>query len=768
MKELLPGDPERLGPYEIRSRIGTGGMGVVYLGRSPSGRLAAVKLVRAEVAGDEEFRARFRREIDAARQVSGAFTAAVLDADPDAAQPWLATAYVEGPSLRERVADAGPLPLTEARRLGSGLAEALTDLHRVGLVHRDVKPGNVLLAADGPRLIDFGIIRSDTLADLTDTGYVLGSAGYMAPEQAAGEHTGPAADVFALGAVLTFALTGRGPFGVGSAATLLLRTVNSDPDVSGVPDELRGVIQRCLAPDPVDRPRDRDLIAMLAPDAEPLPEWERPPRADPAPRPAMTRQPPQNSQNTGNTGNTGNTMPRPAPIPLARYGPGREAARLHPSTPAAPYPRATNTWAGSNPPRIAGPSRRALLGWTSLVGVVGIGIGARDCGGPHADTNAWGAPSSSYANPYTYLAPSSSDPTAGRPAAGPPQMLWHTTAVQGAALDSLGSAVALSQTDTTLYAVTKDGLAGLDRKDGSGRWAVTDAAVKPGTGTGHHAPLAEKDAIYLLSGSTVVALTPAAPPAVVWHTDAAGLSGPRLLGRAGASLVLYQSSDDGTSPQRVLVLDTVKRTVQWTLGLGPRDGVALTDDGLLIRAAAADKKVCAYLPADGRLVWSSSYPDPPIGFATVIAAGGRVYVDGSTIAVFDAKTGTDTATTSYGSYVLVAADSQTAYALDSSVGSATLFVAFEPGGTDRWRKSFENWQPGKDCAYLATPKALIVASPETHRVTALNAADGTVLWEWEEQLQNAWPAEAGYSLAADAGFLYVGASSGIYCFSISG
>ncbi|MBS2537457.1 serine/threonine protein kinase [Catenulispora sp. NF23] len=284
MRELQPGDPDRLGPFEIRSRIGSGGMGVVYLGRSPSGRLAAIKLVRPEVADDEEFRARFRREIDAARRVSGAFTAGVLDADPDAARPWLASAYIEGPSLRERVIDAGPLPLPEVRKLGAGLAEALADLHRVGLVHRDVKPGNVLLAADGPRLIDFGVIRSDALAELTESGFIMGSAGYMAPEQAEGRHTGPEADVFSLGALLTFAATGRGPYGTGSAATLLLRTVNQAPDLTDVPAELRAVIQRCLAADPVDRPRDRDLIAMLAPGAEPLPEWERPRPIDAAPK----------------------------------------------------------------------------------------------------------------------------------------------------------------------------------------------------------------------------------------------------------------------------------------------------------------------------------------------------------------------------------------------------------------------------------------------------------------------------------------------------
>ena len=264
VKPLESGDPHSLGRFEVLGRIGVGGMGVVFLGRSRSGRLAAVKVVRPELADDAEFRTRFRREIGAARQVSGAFTAPVLDADPDADRPWLATLFVDAPSLRARVAADGPLPLDDVRTLGAGLAEALGELHRVGLVHRDVKPGNVLLAADGPRLIDFGIIRSDGLADLTESGIVLGSAGYMAPEQAEGKPTSPAADVFSLGAVLTFAATGHGPYGNGSAATLLARTITGEPDLSDLPEGLADLIGRCLARGPADRPGTDAVLDLLA------------------------------------------------------------------------------------------------------------------------------------------------------------------------------------------------------------------------------------------------------------------------------------------------------------------------------------------------------------------------------------------------------------------------------------------------------------------------------------------------------------------------
>uniref|UniRef100_UPI0021C232AD serine/threonine-protein kinase n=1 Tax=Frankia gtarii TaxID=2950102 RepID=UPI0021C232AD len=264
MQNLEPGDPSTIGPYNLRARIGEGGMGRVFLAHSPSGRLMAVKVVRPELAGDGGFRDRFRREVAAARLVSGAFTAPVVDADPDAATPWLATLYVPGPSLHEAVAQCGPFGPTVLRRLGAGVLEAIVAVHRAGVVHRDVKPSNVLLAADGPRLIDFGVARAADHTELTRAGDVVGTASYMSPEQAAGGVAGPAADVFSAAAVLVFAATGRGPFGRGDPAAMLFRVVHGSPDLTGVPADLSDALRSCLSKNPAERPSPDMLLRWFA------------------------------------------------------------------------------------------------------------------------------------------------------------------------------------------------------------------------------------------------------------------------------------------------------------------------------------------------------------------------------------------------------------------------------------------------------------------------------------------------------------------------
>ncbi|HEX4092272.1 MAG TPA: serine/threonine-protein kinase [Trebonia sp.] len=269
---MLPTDPESAGPYRLLGRLGAGGMGEVYLARSPGGRPVAVKVIRPELATDPGFRARFAREVAAARTVSGIFTAPVVDADTEAARPWLATAYVAGPSLAEAVAQRGPLPPGVVLTLGAGLAEGLQAIHAAGLVHRDLKPSNVLLADDGPRVIDFGIARAADGTGITQTGTVLGSPGFLSPEQAEGKSVGPASDVFSLGAVLSYAVVGQGPFGEGSPASLAYRVVNSDPNLAGVPAQLRPLLERCLAKDPVGRPTAGELLASFAA-AQPNPRW---------------------------------------------------------------------------------------------------------------------------------------------------------------------------------------------------------------------------------------------------------------------------------------------------------------------------------------------------------------------------------------------------------------------------------------------------------------------------------------------------------------
>ena len=262
-QELRPWDPRQVGRYWLLGRLGGGGMGEVFLGRSPGGRLVAVKIVRSELASQADFRRRFAREVAAARTVSGLFTAPVVDADPDAPVPWLATAYVPGLSLADTVTRHGPLPAESVLALAAGLAEGLGAIHAAGIVHRDLKPSNVLLAEDGPRVIDFGISRAAEATMLTGTGVVFGSPSFMSPEQARGLRVGPASDVFSLGAVLTFAATGRGPFGSGSSATLLYRVVFTPPDTSGLATEFRPLVERCLAKDPEQRPTTNQLLAEL-------------------------------------------------------------------------------------------------------------------------------------------------------------------------------------------------------------------------------------------------------------------------------------------------------------------------------------------------------------------------------------------------------------------------------------------------------------------------------------------------------------------------
>ncbi|WP_200300630.1 serine/threonine-protein kinase [Streptomyces adelaidensis] len=267
MQPLDVGEPTVVGPYRLLGRLGSGGMGRVYLGRSAGGRTVAVKVVHPHFALDEEFRARFRREVDAARRVGGAWTAPVLDADPEASVPWVATGYAAGPSLAGAVADGGPLPPHSVRVLGAGLAEALSAVHALDLVHRDVKPSNVLLTVDGPLLIDFGIARAtDGTASLTSTGVSIGSPGYMSPEQILGKSVTGAADVFSLGAVLAYAATGESPFPGDSSASLLYKVVHEEPRLDGLEGELRDLVAHCLSKNPAARPSPAEVARTLAPE----------------------------------------------------------------------------------------------------------------------------------------------------------------------------------------------------------------------------------------------------------------------------------------------------------------------------------------------------------------------------------------------------------------------------------------------------------------------------------------------------------------------
>ncbi|WP_423836160.1 serine/threonine-protein kinase [Streptomyces cathayae] len=348
--------PERIGAYRLLARLGAGGMGQVYLARSDRGRTVAVKLVREELAQQEEFRARFRQEVQAARQVGGAWTAPVLDADTEAPVPWVATGYVAGPSLQQVVGrDHGALPERSVRILAAGLAHALKDIHAVGIVHRDLKPSNVLVTIDGPRVIDFGIARAmETVTDggLTRTGALVGSPGFMAPEQVRGDRITSACDVFCLGSVLAYAASGELPFGTANSGVhaLMFRIAQEEPDLGRVPEGLADLVRDCLRKDPAQRPtldqilertgaedtvvdgRSRDpwlpgaLVAQLGRHAVRLLDAEAP-EAPPA-LPAAAAPPAAAAAAAGAAGAAGQ------PTPSAPPGPPAPAALPAPSTPS--------------------------------------------------------------------------------------------------------------------------------------------------------------------------------------------------------------------------------------------------------------------------------------------------------------------------------------------------------------------------------------------------------------------------------------------------
>lgn len=317
VEDLRPADPASVGKYRLLGRLGSGGMGDVFLGQSPGGRLVAVKLIRADLAENPDFRVRFAHEVAAARRVSGIFTTPVVDADPDGPQPWLVTAYVDGPSLADYVEEHGPLAPDSIRRLAAGLAEGIAAIHAAGVMHRDLKPSNVLLAADGPRIIDFGISRALDGTGLTHTGSIVGSPGFMSPEQAEGQPVGPACDIFSFGSVLTFATTGEGPFGEGLPSVLIYRIVHRAPNTAAVPAWIRPLIERCLTKNPAGRPSADDVLAevnQLAPVA--------------APEPAELTDPPTEGAPPGARG----TDPQPVPgYAVPGYGhplaPGHPPAR---------------------------------------------------------------------------------------------------------------------------------------------------------------------------------------------------------------------------------------------------------------------------------------------------------------------------------------------------------------------------------------------------------------------------------------------------------
>ncbi|MFC8451394.1 serine/threonine protein kinase [Kitasatospora sp. NPDC057223] len=387
MEPLEVGDPRQVGPYHLLGRLGHGGMGRVFVGRSRGGRVVAVKVVHPEIAGDAQFRRRFAQEVAAARSVGGFYTAQVVDADPGADPPWLVTAYVPGPSLQQAVDAHGPLPASAVTALGAGLAEALTAIHGAGLVHRDLKPGNIILADDGPRVIDFGISRAMDATHASTT--IVGTPGFMSPEQVRGLGVGPAGDVFALGAVLTFAAAGRGPFGAGTVESIVYRIVHAAPDLAGVPAPLVELVAACLAKDPAQRPGLADVLNRLAAPAVTAGAW--------VPPAVTTMIIERGSELSDRLDGLPATLAAPDPPAVRTVSSAYAPVLLPPEAPRRPHP----------------PRRTALLAAVAVCAVAlvaGAVAGIRGATAHHGDRAQGGTPSPS----HTGAAPLPTSPASSR------------------------------------------------------------------------------------------------------------------------------------------------------------------------------------------------------------------------------------------------------------------------------------------------------------------------------------------------------------------
>jgi Protein kinase domain len=444
-------DPERIGPYTIIGKLGAGAMGQVFLARSTAGRLVAVKTIRIDLAEEAGFRARFAREVAAASRVSGVFTAAVIEADPEADLPWVATAYIPAPSLSTLVKRAGPLPVSAVRWLAAGCAEALQSIHGAGLLHRDVKPSNVLVAPDGPRVIDFGIARAAERVQLTATRGASGTPAYMAPEQARdATQASPASDVFSLGATLVFASTGHAPYGGETVMDILVRLATEPPDLTGMPEELTDLVARCLERVPRDRPTDATILGVLGSFAAPagpghsylpdaamtvIAEYQRPPLipartddADAAADYGGSATAGSSVHAAGGDATAGSHTPLPGFHSLSRHGvidhgaidhsaidhnaDQGQAARRRRTPDAEPGPR---------------PATRMILPWWARVAAAavllgaGIGLGMELHGsGAQAAGSSTGAASTSTGTSSTGTARTASNTTLGPVAAPPP------------------------------------------------------------------------------------------------------------------------------------------------------------------------------------------------------------------------------------------------------------------------------------------------------------------------------------------------------------
>ncbi|WP_436774130.1 outer membrane protein assembly factor BamB family protein [Yinghuangia sp. YIM S09857] len=633
MDPLAPTDPERVGSYVLLGRLGGGGMGQVYLGRSPGGRPVAVKLVHTALAADGDFRRRFAQEVEAARSVGGFYTAPVVDADPDGDPPWLVTAYVPGPSLHDAVGSSGPLPPGTVRSLGAGLAEGLAAIHACGLVHRDLKPANVILADDGPRVIDFGIARALGGSELTVTGTMVGTPGFMSPEQAMGEtDISTASDVFSLGSVLAFAATGEGPFGGGSIAGIVYRIVSGQPDLTRLPDELREVVTACLVQEPSGRPSLDEVTDALTHGREATdmftPGWlpaTVPYLASDAVRAATVVVPPSDPTRAVPPPPTPGSVPTAPPTEVTVAVPrgdrtltapaGGEAMLEHPGTREQVSTRDSD--GPANPSR-----RRMIIGAAGLATAAVAGVAAwAALGGdddkpakpptspaPQAGLLAWRFPTAGTVLSYPRVAgdvvyAASNDGTlyAVNTADGTERWKFRTSAAIGSAPFVVGGVVYLGSDDGKLYAV--DAVSGLER------WSFPTGGIV-------HSPVFSGGIVYVGSADgNLYAVNSDGKER--WRfptgndTHSAVISGD----------VVYV----GCSDTNLYAIEAFSPTKKWTAPTrGAVSGFPVVDSGV-VYFGSTDGMLYAANEADGRQRWTFAGVGPQAG---PVVTGGTAYIGG--------------------------------------------------------------------------------------------------------------------------------------------
>ncbi|MEV5143000.1 PQQ-binding-like beta-propeller repeat protein [Streptomyces sp. NPDC052727] len=786
MQPLRATDPRHIGPYTTTHRLGAGGMGEVYLAESRTGLRLAVKVVRAEHAEDRTFRARFRHEVRAAQTVGGAdtYTARVVDADTAAERPWMATEFVSGPNLRDAVLDHGALPVPAVRILGAALGEALGAIHAKGLVHRDLKPSNILLGPDGPRVIDFGIVRALEATSLTRTGAVVGSVGYVSPEQIRnGGQVGPPSDVFSLGAVLAYAAAGREPFGEGRDSVVLLRILTRDFDLSGVPEDIRPLVTACLREDPLERPEPAEVVAGAGFTPDALRAAVRPGWYGPAARPRPTPD------------------DRPSGVEYLSPQPATPTAAAAPAVPDGSAVAATPTGSAA----VALPADSASRATPYGSATPGSAAPAVAPAGSSVPADAAGAAARAVPDGSAVAA----TPTgSAAPAAGP--------AGSAVPADAAGAATRATPTGSAALAgsaVPADPTSAATRA-GSGVAAAPTGFTTPGRRPGSVAP-GRRRLLKALAGGAVAAAgvgagdwlweygfgtessgdsdrssAPSAhgttPAAVLrWQYDLGGIGGLDgaccalspdgsvvYAGTSGG--VLHAISRDGSKRWKVRLGDDVSTPVAtrdavycvvglhsedtrrltavspsgsplWTRTLGDQRYAVpvLLGQGVLVSVGGTDTGGLRCYAADGSENWTARTPAGPTG--TPLVSAGTVCTGsyGDVLLALDARDGSRKWQVSAGTDVTALALAGTTLFTDSAAGLEGFRVT---DGRRLWRKE-------DDGGILTGGSRTLAVGAEQGGVYAVRAADGSRAWRYGFEGGSAGPRAvvAGGTVYARAG-----------------